>query len=152
MKQIRLVALRADRKAFLECLQRLGAVEIESEQNPPDGFVHLDMETQAEVFDRSAAAIQRALDVLQTVVPASKGLLQSLSGRREISREEFSRVNQNSADILKDCQRVLDLQKECVENEAEQLRLRTALDQLIPWEKLDLPLRFRGTRTTAAFI
>lgn len=152
MKQIRLVALRADRKAFLECLQRLGAVEIESEQNPPDGFVHLDMETQAEVFDRSAATIQRALDVLQTVVPASKGLLQSLSGRREISREEFSRVNQNSADILKDCQRVLDLQKECVENEAEQLRLRTALDQLIPWEKLDLPLRFRGTRTTAAFI
>lgn len=45
----------------MEKLQRLGAVEIEAEEQPPDGFDRLDMDAQAQGFgalraDRPAGA------------------------------------------------------------------------------------------------
>ena len=62
MKRIRLLALRKDRKPLMEKLQRLGAVEIEAEEQPPDGFDRLDMDAQAQGFERSAQTARQALE------------------------------------------------------------------------------------------
>ena len=152
MKRVRLVALRRERKALLETLQRLGAVQIEAMEDRYDGFAAEDMEAKAQTFDRSAAVLIQALEVLQDVFPEKKGLLASFAGRREVEPAAFEQAAARSAAVLQDGQRVLALQRQQAENAAEQVRVRTALAQLEPWEGLDLPFRFAGTRTTAAFI
>ena len=53
---------------------------------------------------------------------------------------------------MKDCQRVLTIQRQLAEEAAERVRLRAAAAQLEAWEGLDVSFRFSGTRSTAAFI
>ena len=82
MKRIRLLALRKDRKPLMEKLQRLGAVEIEAEEQPPDGFDRLDMDAQAQGFERSAQTARQALDYLKERLPEKQGLLAGGLGGR----------------------------------------------------------------------
>ncbi len=152
MKRVRIAALRQDRKAMLERLQRLGVLEIEAEEAPGEGFSRPDTEAQAQAFERQAALAEQALAVLADAVPEKKGMLASLSGRREVEDEELARTAAESAAILQDCRRVLALQRQKAEGTAERTRLLASLAQLEPWERLDVPFRFAGTRTTAAFI
>lgn len=152
MKRIRLLALRKDRKPLMEKLQRLGAVEIEAEEQPPDGFDRLDMDAQAQGFERSAQTARQALDYLKERLPEKQGLLAALSGRREVSEEELDAAAGKSAAVMKDCQRVLTIQRQLAEEAAERVRLRAAAAQLEAWEGLDVSFRFSGTRSTAAFI
>ena len=134
MKRVRLVALRRERKALLETLQRLGAVQIEAMEDRYDGFAAEDMEAKAQTFDRSAAVLTQALEVLQDVFPEKKGLLASFAGRREVEPAAFEQAAARSAAVLQDGQQVLALQRQQAENAAEQVRVRTALAQLEPWE------------------
>ena len=152
MKRIRLLALRKDRKPLMEKLQRLGAVEIEAEEQPPDGFDRLDMDAQAQGFERSAQTARQALDYLKERLPEKQGLLAALSGRREVSEEELDAAAGKSTAVMKDCQRVLTIQRQLAEEAAERVRLRAAAAQLEAWEGLDVSFRFSGTRSTAAFI
>lgn len=50
------------------------------------------------------------------------------------------------------CHQVLDWQKRRTECAADIQRISTSLEQTAPWQSLDVPFRFGGTRTTAAFI
>ena len=152
MKRIRLLALRKDRKPLMEKLQRLGAVEIEAEEQPPDGFDRLDMDAQAQGFERSAQTARQALDYLKERLPEKQGLLAALSGRREVSEEELDAAAGKSTAVMKDCQRVLTIQRQLAEEAAERVRLRAAAAQLEAWEGLDVSFRFSGTRSTADFI
>ena len=146
MKRIRLLALRKDRKPLMEKLQRLGAVEIEAEEQPPDGFDRLDMDAQAQGFERSAQTARQALDYLKERLPEKQGLLAALSGRREVSEEELDAAAGKSTAVMKDCQRVLTIQRQLAEEAAERVRLRAAAAQLEAWEGLDVSFRFSGTR------
>lgn len=156
MDLIRIYAHRRDRKAVLERLQRLGVMEIADSRELPggtdDGFDRPDMEEQAAAFDRLANTAQQALDILGEAVPESKGMLASLSGRREVTEEAFAASAARSKAILQDCHHIQALKKKQAEQAAEAARLRTAAAQLEPWLGLDVPFRFSGTKTTAAYI
>ena len=152
MKQVRIVALRSERKALLERLQQLGRVEIESTEQVPRGFERVDTASQAQVFRRSAELASRALAVLDRYAPEKKGLLDSFSGRREIELAELAVTAEHRSERMKLCETVLAQSRTIEENTAEQLRLRTNVDQLEPWRALDVPFAFEGTATTAACI
>ena len=58
----------------------------------------------------------------------------------------------DSREIMDLCHQVLDWQKRRTECAADIQRISTSLEQMAPWQSLDVPFRFGGTRTTAAFI
>lgn len=151
MKYVRLAALRADRKPLLEKLQRLGVVEIETEEMP-EGFSRIDTEAEVMRFERTAVTVQQALEVLEEAVPAKKGMLSALSGRREIDAGVFEQTAARNTELLQTAYRVLAIQKQKTEQTAERARLLASMAQLEPWETLDVSFQFSGTRTTAAFI
>lgn len=152
MEQVRVCALRSQRKAVMECLQRLGVMQIESDDTPPEGFSRPDMQAQALVFDRSAQTAQQALAMLDRVAPEKKGLLASFSGKRELSEEEFAAVAAESGKVLQDCNDLLQWQRDEAELAADKSRIRVARAQLEPWLSLDIPFDFAGTRSTIALI
>lgn len=152
MKQVRIVALRSDRKKLLERLQQMGTVEIESTEQIPRGFERIDTASQAQVFRRSAEQASRALAVLDRYAPEKKGLLDSFSGRREIEIEELTVTAAHREERMKLCETILAYNRTIEENAAEQIRLRANIAQLEPWRTLDVPFAFEGTATTAACI
>ena len=152
MKRLCICALRSDRKAVIEALQQLGVVQIEGGDTPPEGFTRPDMETQAQVFERSAQTAQQALAVLDRVAPEKKGLLASFSGKRELSDENFQAVVKKSGTVLQKCNDVLELEREDAELSAEEARIRVGLSQLTPWLPMDIPFDFAGTRETVPLI
>ena len=152
MKKVSIFALREDRKAILEGLQAIGIVEIESEKEAKQGFVREDKAKAAETFDRASETAAKALKVLDESCPEKKGLLSSLSGRREVTIAEFDAFSGRAQQVLSDCNRVIELDKERVEAAAEILRKRVNIAQLEPWKELDVPFCFDSTEKTAAFI
>lgn len=152
MELLRVCAMREDRKTILECLQRLGALELKVEETPEEGFFRVDKESEAQVFERSAATAKQTLGALDEVVPQKKGMLESFRGRRPLSAEDYQRVAAESGAVMQDCARLLELRRQRTELAAERVRIGAAMAQLEPWLPLDVPLRFSGTRTTGALI
>lgn len=152
MSLLRVCAMREDRKTVLERLQQLGALELKVEETPEEGFFRLDKEAEAQVFERSAATANQALAALDEVDPQKKGMLESFRGKRRLSAADYQQVAAESAAVMQDCARLLELRRQLQELAAERVRLGAALAQLEPWLSLDLPLRFAGTQTTGALI
>ena len=154
MKRVRIAALKTDRKAMLETLQRLGVVEVE---NPPGAaadevFAPSDRSEEAQQFKKLAALAAQALAVLDHRVPEKKSLLAALDGRRRLSVAEYEAQVARRDEVLAVCRRITQLDRENAENAAQLPKLDSQLVALSPWMEYDLPTDCAGTRTAAVLV
>lgn len=151
MERVQIFAPSSQKRPILRLLQSMAVLDVSAaEEAPPPGFFR-----EAASSDESrklAAEAENALKVLARVAPENKGLLASFSGRRKITLNEFFTAPDKAEDISEVCRRILSADRKIAETKAEIVRLNTYIEQLSPWEGLDLPLSFEGTGKTAAFI
>ena len=152
MKSVRIIALRKDRKRLLEHLQDSALVMVQKGRKEEKGFTRLDTSAQIKQFERNAELTEQALKILGKVEPEKKGMLASFKGRKEIDPDEIGRIASDSAKVIGICQKICKLDKQRADYAAEQVRIKTALAQLEPWKKLDIPLNTKDTATTAVLI
>ncbi len=152
MKKVRIVALREDRKRLLEHLQDSALIQIKKSDKSKKGFSKVNMTSQMQIFERNVALTEQALKILDDHSREKKGLLSSFSGRREIDPDEIGVIAAKAGEVINVCNRIVDLNKICAENAAEQVRIGTSLSQLDVWQKLDIPLNTADTKSTAVFI
>ncbi len=152
MKSVRIIALRHDRKRIIEHLQDSALIQIKKSEKPAEGFGKIDMSAQMQVFERNVTLTEQALNILDNLVPEKTSMLSALSGRREIDPDEIGVIASKSGEVINVCNKIYELNKKCADNAAEQVRIRTTLSQLEPWQKLDIPLNTGDTKTTAIFI
>lgn len=152
MKSVRIIALRQDRKRLLEHLQNSALIQIKKNDKSAKGFSKIDMTTQMQVFERNVVLAEQALGILDNLSPEKKGMLSSFAGRREIDPDEIGVIASKAGDVINVCNRITELNKKCADYAAEQVRIRTSLAQLEPWQNLDIPLNTGDTKTTAVFI
>lgn len=152
MKSVRIIALRQDRKRLLEHLQNSALVQIKKNEKSEKGFSKIDMSSQMQVFERNVTLTQQALNVLDELAPEKKGMLSSFAGRKVIDPDEIGVIASDAGKVINVCNRITELNKVRADNAAEQVRIRTALAQLEPWQNLDIPLNTEDTKTTAVFI
>ena len=152
MKSVRIIALKKDRKRLLEHLQDSALVMVQKGRKEEKGFTRLDTSAQIKQFERNAELTEQALKILNKVEPEKKGMLASFKGRREIDPDEIGRIASDSAKVIGICQKICKLDKQRADYAAEQVRIKTALAQLEPWKKLDIPLNTKDTATTAVLI
>ena len=154
IQRISLCALKKDRKAILETLQRRGVVEISDvalEEN--DNFFQKSDTVQAKQgFDRNVTLANQALDVLDTYAPVKTSMLSMFEGRTPVTVQQFQDRVQKREHALAQASKLTSLSKKLAEAKAEIVKRRTQLDALEPWMQLDVSLRFTGTKKTAAFI
>ena len=152
MQRISICALKKDRKSILETLQRRGVVEISDLALQDSVFEKADTSAVRSQFEKDLSAVNQALEVLDAYSPVKSSLLSSLEGRGPLTADEYAAFGERADDVLAQALRLNALSKKIAENRAEILKLETQLDALVPWLGLDVPLRFTGTRSTAAFI
>ena len=152
MKTVRIIALRQDRKRLLEHLQDNGLVQLTKSENSREGFRRVDVSSQMQVFERNVELTEQALKILDNIRPEKAGMLASFKGRREIDPDEIGVIASNAKEVIETCSRIVELDKQCSDNNAEQVRIKTQLAQLESWQKLDIPLNTTDTKSTAVFI
>ena len=152
MKSVNIIGLKKDRKTVLEHLQNSGLIQIKKNDKSAKGFSKTDMSSQMQIFEKNVTLTEQALKAMESFVPEKKGMLSSFEGRREIDPDEIGAIASGAGEIIEICNKINNLNKQLADNSAEQVRIKTALVQLEPWQNLDIPLNTGDTKTTAVFI
>ena len=150
MKKIELIALLTDSKKIIELLQRRGVVEICKSSDEELESTNVTAVTgEFEKFRSSAA---QALEILERYAPEKPGLTEMFGGRTEVETDAFGRNAMKLEKIMAVANDIIRSNKVITDAQNDSAQTRVRYDTLIPWKKLDVPLNFRGTASTGAFI
>ena len=152
MKRIRICGLKKNRKQILELLQRQGVVEIRDAGRDGKVFRRTDTSTAQATFAKNAELAGQALEVLDKYSDKPKEPMLLLSGRRQISLQEYDSFVGRRDEIMQTAYDLTCYAKQLAENAAELPKLTIAQSALQPWLSLDVPMDFRGTKETSALI
>ena len=149
MKKIELIALLTDSKKIIELLQRRGVVEIcrGEEELPATNVTAIISE-----FEKFRSTAAQALDVLERYAPEKASISGMLGTRTEVEKHAFGREAMQLDKIMNSAGEIIRSSKLISENEAQMTQLEIRCDMLEQWTALDVPLSFKGTATTTAFI
>jgi V/A-type H+-transporting ATPase subunit I len=152
MQRVSIFALQKHRKRLLELLQRRGVLEIDDSVEEDIVFHRMDTSSARAVFEKNISVLTGALEVLDVYAPEKGGMLSSLRGRRPFTLVEYEEAAKGAEESVRLAHRITALQKDIIEKTAELSRYATQKEGLVPWLKLDLPMRFKGTARTSAMI
>ena len=153
MQRVKIFAPISQQKGIMTLLQGLSVLDLSAATEAPhSGFTREDRAEEAAEYRKLSAGADKALAVLASVVPEGKGLLASFSGRRKVTLDEFNAIESEVDSLEAVCDRLHSLDREKAEAAAEIIRTNTLIEQLSPWEGIDLPLSLTGTEKTATFI
>ena len=85
MQRITICALKKNRKAILEKLQSLGVLEVNHILDEDEDFRKMDTAERKTGFEKAAAAVDQALDILEQYAPEKKSMFSALEGKKLIS-------------------------------------------------------------------
>lgn len=151
MQRISICALKKDRKAILEKLQSLGVLEVDHVIGEDEDFHRMDTTGQRAGFERAAASLYQALEILEKYVPESKSMFASLEGKKQIDPETERKVQEQRQELLKTARSIADLDRDYAEQLAAVNRLTNSIAALAPWRSLDVPLKSMRTKRTVMF-
>lgn len=150
MKKLELIAPLTDSKKIIEFIQRRGVVELC--ENNDEELETANVTAVIGEFERFRSTALTALDTLNKYAPEKKPLTDMFGGREEIEKHDFGdkaaqleKIMNGAGDIIRNSRLIADAQAE-----TSQLILKN--DLMRPWQALDVPLNFKGTAKTAAFI
>lgn len=147
MSKITLLGMEEQRKALINSLMELGAVEIRAigEKEYEDVAQHPVVQDELSSIEGSIADVNAALESLNKYCPEKKGLFQS---RREITISEFDKIVDNKDRIRETIKQVKEQEEYLIQLKAEENRLNNIYSSLLPWGKLLSPLHISGTQKT----
>lgn len=152
MQHICICALKTDRKQILQLLQRCGVIEISDVMDEDNVFRKMDVFASASIFEKNIASVKKALEILDSVSEEKKSKLSALNGRQELPTARYDEFQPKHDQMVHEAKHICDLEKKIAESKAEILKLHMQKEMLLPWTNLDVPLLFKGTEQTAAFV
>lgn len=150
MKKLELIAPLTDSKKVIEFIQRQGVVELC--ENNDEELETANVTAVIGEFERFRSTASSALDILNKYAPEKKPITDMFGGRTEIEKHDFGdkaaqleKIMNGAGDIICNSRLIADAQ-------AEMSQLILKNDLMRPWQNLDVPLNFKGTAKTSAFI
>ena len=150
MKKIELIALLTDSKKIIELLQRRGVVEIC--RNTDEELFSTNVSAITGKFEKFRSTASQALEILEKYSPEQSSIADMFGGRTEIEKHAFGKEAMQLEKIMNSANEIIRCSRIINESQAETAQLITKYDTLKQWSSLDIPLNFRGTATTCAFI
>ena len=150
MKKIEIIALLTDSKKVIELLQRRGVVEIC--RNSDEELIRTNVTAVSGEFEKFRMNAVQALEVLDRYAPEKKPLTDMLNGRQEVEKHDFGREAMQIEKIMNIASEINKNSKIISDVQSQTAELEMRRDALKYWENLDIPLNFKGTAETCAFI
>lgn len=150
MKKIELIAMLSDSKKIIELLQRRGVVELC--RNDSDELTDTNVAAVVGEFEKFRSTAVQALEIIDSHAPEKASLTSMLEGRREVDKDILGQTAIKLEKTMNSANEILRCQRTITETDAAIAQLNVKIDLLRQWTALDVPMNFRGTSTTAAFI
>ena len=106
MKRISIYALRKDRKAVLELLQKRGVVEVDTAVKADSVFSRSDTSQSRSTFQKNIAQAASALEILSQYAPEKKSLFASLEGRAVRSDKDYDAFAARHSEVMEKAYRI----------------------------------------------
>lgn len=154
LQKLSICAGKKNRKAILETLQSLGAVEIFTDEidAAEDGLEKMDTQTARSQFEKSADTFDRAQKLLAAYAPDRGGGLGLFSGKKVVGRGDYEEVVVRKYALLEEANQVLRTEKDITEAKGTIIKDENQIASLEPWMSLDVPMNCTGTDRTELFI
>ncbi|NLT10974.1 MAG: V-type ATP synthase subunit I [Clostridiaceae bacterium] len=153
MKRIEIVAMQRDAKKIVETLQRQGVVDISDlTPNAPEDASVAPTSPSIAQLDRHITTTTSAIATLESRARIKKPLLSGFAGRSEMLFEDFSREIKHVDDYYRIALSI-ETQHRLIDSERASIaHTYNHLQQILPWQSLDIPMQYSGTEKTVAFI
>ena len=148
MQRITVCALKKDRKAILEKIQSMGVLQVDPVLEDDSDFKKTDTAGQRMGFEKAAASVDQALDVLDKYVPEKKSVFAALEGKKVITAKTEAEVRERRRELLRTARQISDLDRNRSEKAGLIGKLENSIESLEPWMKLDVPVKTQSTRRT----
>lgn len=152
MQRIMIYSLKKNRKTILETLQRRGVLEVCDLDIHDSVFFKEDTDSQQSAYLKNSSVAAQALSILEEYVPTEKSVFSSIEGRKPLSKEYYYMYVDEVNEIMRVVYEVLGASKKIADAKAEIVKQESIIESLVPWKNLDVPLNFKGTKKTAAFV
>ncbi len=152
MARVSIYGLKRDRKKILEAVQKLGVVDVRDFESENLEVEKIDTSVTQAKFNKVRADIVAALELLNKYCPEKKPMLGFLNGLEEMPDDEWNELIDKKESILKTVERILSLDKRNSDLQGEIIKNKNNIAALMPWLKLNIPFKFKGTKKTTAFL
>ncbi len=152
MKKINIYALSRYCKDILETLQRTGVVQIEKCDVSDSVFYKEDSSLMCSSYQRNANLMKNAREVLTAYADIRSSLFSAFEGRKPLSKSEYDKKSESSAEILRVAYELVNCNKRIIEAKAKICGYQNRIEALRPWSDLDVPLNATSTSNTRAFV
>lgn len=145
---IELAAPKSRKDEVMDYLQRKGVVEL----TKPEETGKMSFSDQSiDIMDitRKQSVVSSAVDILSKFYPVKKPITAMLEPRKEISDQQFLLMKQEFEEIYSECKSIVKLHGDINSLKADIIRNNTLIDELIPWEKADMPLTGGETKNVS---
>jgi V/A-type H+-transporting ATPase subunit I len=150
MKKIELIAMLTDSKKIIELLQRRGVVEIS--RNDDEELENTNVTAVVGEFDKFRNTASQALDIIDNYAPEKASITDMFSGKTEVEKHEFGREAMQMEKVMSAANEIIRNQRFITDSSNSISQLEIKCDMLQRWLPLDVPLNFKGTATTSAYI
>lgn len=152
MQRIMIYSLKKNRKTILETLQRRGVLEVCDLDIHDSVFFKEETDSQQSAYMKNSSVAAQALAIMEEYVPTEKSVFASFEGRKPLSKEDYYTYVDEVNEIMRVAYEVLGASKKIADAKAEIVKQESIIESLVPWKDLDIPIKFKGTKKTAAFV
>lgn len=150
MKKIELIALLTDSKKIIELLQRRGVVEIS--RNDDEELDSTNVTAVVGEFEKFRSTVSDSLSILERYAPEKTAVTDMFGGKTEVEKHDFGKGAIQFEKIMTVANEIIRSSNEISEAEKSISQMNIKCDILKQWVNLDVPMNFRGTASTTAFI
>ena len=140
IKKIDICAMKKDRKAILEKLQSMGALEIRAGGDETDVFKKINTTSQRSKYEKRVQNTDEALEILGRYAPEKTSMLQALAGKADVDDSVYKDIVENRHDYNMIVQKIREKDKKIGNCKAEIAKCQLAIDGLKPWINMDVPV------------
>jgi V/A-type H+-transporting ATPase subunit I len=144
-RKIAIYGLQTERGRMLKALQDSGILELsaanpdELEESADFKRVAVGLQANFTALDRKIAAITRGLTFLDQYVPVKPDIVQQFAGvKTYLTPEEFTQIARDEERLHRSLAELARLEQELGQLQIRRTQLQTLIDNLAPWQKLDL--------------
>ena len=152
MKKINICAMKKDRKAILEKLQSMGAVEVSICGEEDDVFKKTSTTSERSKYEKRVQSTDEALEILSHYVPEKTSMLDSLKGKKDVGSDFYNDIVKNRHKYNMIVQSIKDKDKAISGYKANIARHELSIEGLKPWINMDIPINTEGTKKTDVLI
>lgn len=152
MQRMNLVAMKRNRKAILERLQEIGALEVNVKLKKTVKVKRQDTSAACSMFEKRSATADAALEILNKYAPEKTSLFDSLAGKPLADQSDYDETVANQQEYMEKAGDITAWEKQITEAKANIQKLENQLEALTPWMGLDIPMNTSGTDETVLFL